>query len=62
VSSSQTPPTDRWRESVATEQVVAHASLTRQFDPLTGSTVDYSLTDGRLAGSFRTQTHAVRIA
>jgi hypothetical protein len=43
------------------EQVVAHASLTRLLDPLTGGTVEYSLTDGRLAGSSRTQTHAVRI-
>jgi hypothetical protein len=43
------------------EQVEARASLTRQIDPLTGATVEYSLTDGRLAGSFRTQTHAVRI-
>ena len=43
------------------EQIVAHASLTRQLDPLTGGTVEYSLTDSRLASSFRTQTHTVSI-
>jgi hypothetical protein len=43
------------------EQIVAHASLARQLDPLTGGTVEYSLTDGRLADSFHTQIHAVRI-
>jgi hypothetical protein len=43
------------------EQVVAHASLTRQIDPLTGGIVEYSLTDARLAGGFRIQTHAMRI-
>jgi hypothetical protein len=43
------------------EQIVAHASLTRQLDPLTGGTVEYSLTDSRLASSFRTQTHTMRI-
>jgi hypothetical protein len=43
------------------EQVAAHASLTRQLSPVTGGTVEYSLTDGRLASRFRTQAHAVRI-
>ena len=42
------------------EQVVAHASITSQFDPLTGGTIEYALTDGSLAGS-RTQAHGVRI-
>jgi hypothetical protein len=43
------------------EQVAAHASFTRQLSPASGGTVEYSLTDGRLASSFRTQTHTVRI-
>jgi hypothetical protein len=42
------------------DQVVAHASITRQFDPLTGGTIEYALTDGSLGGS-RTQAHGLRI-
>jgi hypothetical protein len=43
------------------QRVAAHVSITRQLDTVTAGTIDYVVTEDRLAGGFAIQTHSATV-